>query len=413
MCYPKPGRVCEEETLLKKMCAVLLALLLPLCGALSEGITLKTVSTFAGTDAASDTYVELLRLWEEQTGNRVVDSSAPSDEAWKVSVLNDFAAGNEADVFFYFCQTSESALLTRKVVPVREINAAYPSLHLPENASCAEADGVVYAIPVRTFWEGLFVNTDLFDQYGLAYPTSWENLEKAVRVFNAHGIVPIAVSLSDVPHYIVELAILSSGDSASYRARPKTEEEVPQSWKDGMRLIHTLYEMGAFPKNVSATTEAETTRLFRDKRAAMQLDGSWFANGIPEENMDSTIVLPFPAYSGEADSSVCVGGVSMGFYVSRKAWGDSARRDAAVSLLAYLTTGENAAVLGGYTYSGRLMESAEAMVSGAGAMCGPIQDKMNIDARSLWFSEIPSVADGSVSPEEMWARVMAMDPFGE
>ena len=397
--------------MLKRLCAALIALLMISLGAAAEGVTLKTVSTFAGTDAASDTYVELLRLFEERTGNRVVDSSAPSDEAWKTSVLNDFAAGNEADVLFYFCRTSESALLTRKVVPISEINARYPDANLPEDPACAEADGVVYAIPVRRYWEGLFVNTDLFDRYGLQYPTTWDNMTTAIRVLNEQGIVPIAVSLSDVPHYIAEFAILACGDAKAYAARPKKGESVPQSWLAGMELIHTLYDMGAFPKNVNATTELETSRMFREKRAAMQLDGSWFANGIPEENMDTTIVLPFPACGADADPAACVGGVSMGFYLSRKAWEDDKKRDAAVELLTYLTTGENAAALGGYAFSGRLLESAQEMTRDEGAMYGPIQDKMNLDARNLWFSEIPAVADGSVEARELWARVMAMSPF--
>ena len=101
----------------------------------------------------------------------------------------------------------------------------------------------------------------------------------------------------------------------------------------------------------------------------------------------------------------------MGFYLSRKAWEDDKKRDAAVELLTYLTTGENAAALGGYAFSGRLLESAQEMTRDEGAMYGPIQDKMNLDARNLWFSEIPAVADGSVEARELWARVMAMSPF--
>lgn len=35
----------------------------------------------------------------------------------------------------------------------------------------------VYAIPVRPYWEGLFVNVDLFEQHGVELPTTWEKLE--------------------------------------------------------------------------------------------------------------------------------------------------------------------------------------------------------------------------------------------
>ncbi len=227
---------------MKKLLAILLAL--TLCGllpaALAEGVTLKTVSTFAGTDAAAGAYVELLEAWGKETGNKVEDASATSDEAWKTGVLNDFAAGNEADVLFYFAKTADSAPILNKVVPISEINAAYPDLDLMENAAIAEADGTIYAIPVRAFWEGLFVNTDLFEKYGLELPTDWAKLEAAIAKFNEEGIVPIAVSFADVPHYIVEFAIIASGTPEEHKARPAAIDEVPDSWKEGMALLNKL-----------------------------------------------------------------------------------------------------------------------------------------------------------------------------
>lgn len=376
--------------------------------AAASGLTLKTVSTFAGSDAAADTYTRLLRRWEETTGNRVVDVSAPSDEAWKTGVLLDFATGNEADVLFFFTRTADSAPILPRVVPVSEMNAAYPALRLPESESCREADGQVYAIPVREYWEGLFCNTDLFAAYDLALPTTWDALERAIKVFRENGVVPIAVSLSDVPHYIAEFCILSCGGAAAHQARPKKGEPVPESWVEGMRLLRRLCEMGAFAPDVNATTESAATRLFINKQAAMQLDGSWFANGLPASNMDTTAVMPFPSYAG--GEGVMFRGVSMGFYLTRKAWNDASRRDAAVGLLAHLATGENVRALGGYTYAGLLKESAEAMLSRPGAQ-EPFQDRMDRDARRLWFGAIPAIAEGRADPETVWAQVMALEPF--
>lgn len=398
---------------MKKLLAALLALMLAgfAPASLAGGVTLKTVSTFAGTDAAAVDYTALLEEWQKQTGNKVEDASATSDEAWKTGVLNDFAAGNEADVLFYFAKTADSTPILGKVVPISEINAAYPDLHLTENAAMAEADGKIYAIPVRAFWEGLFVNTDLFEKYGLDLPTDWAKLEAAIAKFNAQGIVPIAVSFSDVPHYIVEFAIISSGSPASYQARPQSIDAVPQSWTDGMALLNKLYRMGAFAKDATATTEAVTSQLFRNKKAAMQLDGSWFANGLPSSSWDTTTVLPFPAYSPEADPTAIIGGISMGFYLSRKAWEDPQKRDAAVSLLAFLTTGDNAKRLGGFTFGGSLLNASYEMINSARMMLSPIQDEMSQEARSAWFSKVPALVDGTADPGAVWNQVMALSPF--
>ena len=401
---------------MKKVFALLLAAMLLVTASLAvaEGVTLKTVSSFAGTDASADTYVQLLKDFEEMTGCTIEDASATSDETWKASVLNDFAAGNEPDVLFFFAASADSAPILDRVVPISEINEAYPDLNLTENAVLTEADGKIYAIPSRPFWEGLFVNTDLFEQYDLELPTDWAKLETAIAKFNEVGIVPIAVSLSDIPHYIAEFAIIASGTPEEHMARPATLEDVPQSWYDGMDLIHKLYEMGAFAKDVNATTEAVTSQMFKDKKAAMQIDGSWFANGIPASSMDSTIVMPFPTYAEDADPTAFIGGVSMGFYLTRKAWDDPAKRDLAVQLLAFLTNADSAAKLGGYQFSGKLLESSYEMINNANYMLSPFQDSMTKEAREAWLLGcISSIADGSMTAAECWEKVMALAPFGE
>ena len=396
---------------MRRLLALLLLLTLP-AGAMAEGITLRTASCFAGTDASAEAYVELLKAFEEQTGFVIEDASAASDESWKTSVLYDFAAGNEPDVLFFFAANADSAPILSRVVPIAEINAAYPELNLPEMPALRESDGRVYAIPVRSFWEGLFINTDLFARYDLELPTTWERLETAIARFRAEGVVPISASLSDIPHYLAEMAVLVCGSAEEHAARPGTLSEVPRSWFEGMALIRRLYEFGAFADNVTATNESMASQLFRDKKAAMQIDGSWFANSIPETGMNTTIVMPMPAYAPEADPDAFIGGVSMGFYLTRRAWEDADRRDAAVQLLAWFAKEENLALLGNSHLTGALRESVEEMLSHREAMLRPFQDDMSKEAREVWLLDcVSAVAEGTMTAEECWTRIMQLHPF--
>ena len=155
-------------------------LLLP-CGTRAGGVTLRTASSFAGADTAAEAYVDILKAYEARSGNVVLDTSAVSDETWKAGVLSDFAAGNEPDILFFFAAGGDSAPILYKVVPIGEINDAYPGLALPENDALREKDGRVYAVPVRGFWEGLYVNTDLFERYGVPLPRDWDSFRFAAR----------------------------------------------------------------------------------------------------------------------------------------------------------------------------------------------------------------------------------------
>ena len=390
--------------------AVFLVCVLRLVCASAEGVTLRTVSSFAGADTAAVAYVDILNEYEAATGNTVIDVSAASDESWKKGVLNDFAAGNEPDVLFFFAAGADSAPILYKVVPIADINAAYPEADLPENEALREPDGKIYAVPTRSFWEGLYVNTDLFEQYGVPLPEDWAGLVNAIGAFRAAGVVPVAISLSDIPHYLAEFALLACATPEEQQLRPRSIEEVPASWYEAMALIRELYQMNAFADNAGATYESAATELFLSKKAAMQIDGSWLASSLPAESMNTTRVLPVPRKNGSGFADCYIGGVSMGFYLTRRAW-NSPRRDAAVSLLTAFT--KNVRRLGYTGLGGRLLESAEEMTEGR-RMLSPLQDAMSNKAREVWLLEcIPAVATGAMTPEECWERVMALRPFGE
>ena len=394
----------------RTMICILLALLLPLSGS-AESLTLHTISCFAGGNSAGDAYVSILRDFETATGHTVIDESSTSNEAWKSGVLKRFAAGDEPDVLFFFAAGADSKLLLNRLVPVTEINAAYPDLSLPQEDVLKEADGQVYAVPVYSFWEGLYVNTGLFDRFGLELPTDWEKLVRAIEVFRANGIVPISVSLSDIPHYLAEFAMLACVPPEDLALRPKSLDEIPASWYEGMRFIRELYELGAFPENAAFTEESVSTGLFLSSKAAMQFDGSWQVADFTEKLQDNLSVLPMPLRGG-GQAACYPGGVSMGFFLTRKAW-NSPRRDVAVSLLSFLTSKESLERLNNQHMTGSLRSSWQKMTEGR-PMSQPLQDAMNQRARETWLLEcVPAVAEGSMTAEECWRKVMELNPFGE
>ena len=62
---------------IRKITALILCVLLAAgaAGGTAEGITLHTVSCFAGDDSAAGVYVEILNRYESETGNTVRDNS--------------------------------------------------------------------------------------------------------------------------------------------------------------------------------------------------------------------------------------------------------------------------------------------------------------------------------------------------
>ena len=105
---------------IRKLIAITAALLLTVLagtGTAEGGVTLRTISCFAGQDGSADEYVAILQHYESMTGNTVIDSSSVTDEAWKTDILKDFAAGNEPDILFFFAAGADSAHLQQPPAP--------------------------------------------------------------------------------------------------------------------------------------------------------------------------------------------------------------------------------------------------------------------------------------------------------
>ncbi len=403
---------------MKKILAAALtfALVLSLTGlTMAEGVTLRTASMFGGTDPSAPIYQQLLKDYEAATGNTVSDASALGDETWKATILTDFAANNEADVVFYFANTPDSLPILDKVVPIEEIRKEYPDYAKDCSAAAitavTEPDGKLFAAPIRGYWEALFCNKDLFEKYGLDLPTDWEKMLKAVDTFKENGIVPIALSLSDVPHYMYEYLILSTAGVESHNAKPATLADVPAEWKQAIGTLRALYERGAFPVDATATTYDIVSALFREKQAAMAVDGSWYANGIPEENWNNTVVINFPIpEGGKGDPKAMIGGFSSGYYITRKAWDNPETREAAVKFVEFMTTPENINKMS-ILIGGELAESAGALQAGATAVSTPVDSRMSKEAWNVMVQSASGIADGSLSVDAALEAIYAAKPF--
>ncbi len=388
-----------------------------------KDVQLTTFSLFAGEGGDAGMYTALLDEFKaEYPGVEITDHSQPYSEKAENDLVTAFESGSQPDVFFF--HTGENAAAFAKgslVVPVEEVKAKYPDYArdiLPwalENT--VEGPYGDFAVPVRGFYEGLFVNTDLFEKYELELPTDWNRFIKAVDTFAEAGIVPVSAALKDTPHYLLDHLLLSSGGAEDYEKSPKTSGEIPQSWTSAFESLTALYERTAFGQQTAELTEGDATELFLQKKAAMQLDGSWFAARLEANGMgDTTMVLPFPtAQGGKMEQGEIVGGFTSGYYLSRKAWDDPKKQQAAVALIEKLTTAD--AVNRFDTLSGlpaakiNTEPSGSALTKSAYALCAavktavlPLDARMNTDAWSYITANTLAVASGEAEAQQVFEQ---------
>ena len=395
---------------------------------MAEGVSLNVTTTYAGEDSNAQNYKDSVAAWEAETGNTVEDSSATSDEAFKSRIIMDFEAGSEPDVLFFFNGVDSNQFVEQgKVVSVDEIREAYPDFAgnmKDEMLGASPVDGVNYSVPVNGYWEGMFVNKQVLEEAGVEVPTAettWDEFLAACETIKEAGFTPIAASLQEIPHYWFEYAIYNFQSPETHNTVPESvDDEYGQAWVNGLNDIKALYEAGYFPENTLTATDAETFQLFTGDKAAFLIDGSWKIGGIAEavDDIENFTVVNVPG-KGDRRTTDEIGGLSMGYYITRKAWEDEEKRDAAVSFVSFMTSDEVVSKFAGVSATA-LKEGASPDTSEFNALqidaidytasftgiSPAVQDNLSAAAREPIFADMASIVNGDVDAADAVAAVL-------
>jgi len=401
----------------------------------SAAVELNVTTTFAGEDGNAQNFKDAVADWCAATGNTVADTSATSDETFKTRVVTDFETGSEPDVLFFFNGADANSFIEAgKVVSIDDIRAEFPEYASNMNDDLIAdslVDGKKYAVPVNGYWEAMFVNKSVLDAAGVAMPGAnytMDDFKADCEKIKAAGYTPIAAALGNIPHYWWEFAIYNNQSPATHLEIPAIDDAV--SWVNGMNDIKELYELGCFPENTLSATDDETFAMFTEGKAAFLIDGSWKVGGIvaacqsdPEDpstldqaKLDNFDVTYVPG-KGNRKATDLIGGLSMGYYITTKAWEDPNKKAAAVSFVSHMTSDEVIPVFAQHTASAlknapavpesqfnTLQVKAMKMMSGTTSLTGAVQDLFMGDCRVSTFDGMPEIVSGKVSAEDAVAE---------
>ena len=418
---------------MKKSLAMLLVLVLMLslvsvAAFADKAVTLNVVTSYGGDDGNRKNFENAVKAYEESTGNKVNDGSATSNEEWKAKVLTDFETGSEPDVLFYFTNAdAEPFISAGKVVSIEEIRAEYPDYagNMKDSMMAVAADGKQYAVPSSGYWENMFVNKKVLEDCGVAVPGpdyTWDQFLADCETIKEAGYTPIACSLVEVPHYWFEFTVMNNGTVENHLDVPAAADDAAAAkWAAGLNDIKALYEAGFFPANTLTASDAETVELFNSGEAAFLIDGSWKVGYFTENAEDlNDFAIAYVPGKGERSASEAIGGISMGYFITTKAWNDPDKREAAVEFVSQLTSDETlstfvttevTALVNGAKPEGLnpLQQSAADANANITAIAGAVQDSLTAEARGDLFANVQNVVTGKMSAEDAVASAIALN----
>ena len=128
------------------------------------------------------------------------------------------------------------------------------------DAETGSLAGSIYAAPTDLTYICTFYNADIFAQYDLPVPTTWQEFLDVCRKLKDEGITPLSVCYKDA--WIQSLIPYALSATTIYRENPDFDREMADGtrhfdgaeWKKTFEMLKTLIDSGYVTENFLQTT---------------------------------------------------------------------------------------------------------------------------------------------------------------
>lgn len=181
---------------------------------------------------------DLVAQWNEENGDiQVTFHRMTGDDGQKVEAAVD--AGKGPDLVQLSTHNLPEYVISERVVDITDYVAEYESNYTPASWSAVSFDGHVFGVPQGIGPAGTMYRTDIFAQYGLDFPKTWdEYLETARALKAANPDVYIAnLSPSEIGQWAQEIQQAESswygidGDSWTIGVNDEGSKLVAERWQ--------------------------------------------------------------------------------------------------------------------------------------------------------------------------------------
>lgn len=343
----------KGEITMKKLTSLLLAatmiggaVLSPMAAeeAKASEEVIKIMSVGTETDAYTTTMRELA---EEFSANNeygvTVEFELYENEQFKTKLTTLMASNEVPDVFFTWeLGYLEPFVSAGKVMSLQEAldtDAEWKGSFVDGILDYYTYDGEVYAIPSQIAYATMFYNKDIFAQYDLEVPTTYEEFLNVCTVLKENGITPIAMEASEawVPAQFVLQLALGIGGGDTYNAIMNGEEV----WNNEVYVeaaadFQEMVNNGWFSEGMLAMSYDEAIMEFEAEEAGMYYMASWDASGFVVDRCpikDSVGSFNIPGKI-EAGQNCVVGSADTAYALSA----ECSNPEACIAFLKYITS---------------------------------------------------------------------------
>jgi raffinose/stachyose/melibiose transport system substrate-binding protein len=308
--------------------AILAVFSMASCSKTAKAGTTITIWEIQSQDNMRPIFADSVSRFEAANKGYKVNDVVIANEDYKQKIMISLGSDTAPDIFPTWTGGGMIEYIkANRIADLTELmnKNNYKDYFMDAGVSMTVYDNKIWAVPVENCSiAAIFYNSAMFKDFGIAVPTTLDELEAACDKIMAKGVIPFGLPNKTKYfgsfYYMYLVDRLAGPDlffSAANRTGASFEDE---AFLKAGQILQKWAQKGYFGKGYNSL-DGETgqhRQMFYNKECAMSLDGSWVVSMFISEKapiMDDIKIMPFPAVTGgKGDPNNLVGTIGDNFY---------------------------------------------------------------------------------------------------
>ncbi|MEZ8722247.1 ABC transporter substrate-binding protein [Vibrio pomeroyi] len=256
------------------------------------------INSDASDPAPKEAWGEIISRFEKENPDITVKYNLYDHESYKTTIRN-WLVTSPPDVVFWYAGNRMKAFVDRGLF--EDVSDIWADKNMKQDFAAAApamtVQGKQYGVPYTYYQWGIYYRKDIFEQYGIGEPKTWEDLKSASATLKENGVAPFAIGtkyLWTAAGWFDYINMRTNGLDFHIQLMdgkvPYSDERVKKTFANWAELV----EPGYFLENHASYSWQEAQPFLYNGKAAMYLMGNFITPNFPEELDGKMDFFQFP-----------------------------------------------------------------------------------------------------------------------
>ena len=256
------------------------------------------INSDASDPAPKEAWGEIINRFEKENPDITVKYNLYDHESYKTTIRN-WLVTSPPDVVFWYAGNRMKAFVDRGLF--EDVSDIWTDNNMKQDFAAAApamtVQGKQFGVPYTYYQWGIYYRKDIFEQYGIGEPKTWDDLKSASATLKENGVAPFAIGtkyLWTAAGWFDYINMRTNGLDFHIQLMegkvPYSDERVKKTFANWAELV----EPGYYLENHASYSWQEAQPFLYNGKAAMYLMGNFITPNFPAELDGKMDFFQFP-----------------------------------------------------------------------------------------------------------------------